>query len=188
MAPINTRIVRRTVGLLEERSLEERGGGGAASPFAADFRYAECLLAPGEEVATKLARAAAAPAAKRRELVEKGRLPKPGEGPSADERAKAWFKFMLLAEAAPGQRLLGSVSGGDPGYEETAKMVAETALLLATKRDALPATGGFHTPASAGGALLTERLHREGIAFEELDASVLPAPPPPAGAPPASKL
>lgn len=168
MASINTRIVRRSVALLDE------AGGG--SPYGAAFSYRECALSPDERAASKAARAASAPANKRRELVESGRLPKPGEGPPPEERARSWFKFLLLAEGEGGGRLLGSVSGGDPGYDETAKMVAETALALATDRAALPAgrRGGFMTPASACGAPLRVRLHAEGIAFDELALDMLP--------------
>lgn len=134
-------------------------------------------MAAGEEAAMKMARAADAPADKRRLLVDKGRLPKPGEGPSAEQRAKSWFKFIFVAEpeGLPAKRLVGSVSGGDPGYTETAKMVAEAALILARRRTELPATAGFLTPATAFGALYRERLQSVGIAFEQLEASVLPA-------------
>ena len=64
--------------------------------------------------------------------------------------------------------MVGTVSGGEPGYDETSKMVSEAAVLLATKRDALPgvAKAGFATPATAFGAALRERLHAEGIRFE----------------------
>ena len=39
------------------------------------------------------------------------------------------------------QRLFGSVSGGDPGYDETAKMVSEAALMLAARRAEFGLTG-----------------------------------------------
>ncbi|KAL1507009.1 hypothetical protein AB1Y20_007871 [Prymnesium parvum] len=167
MAPINTRIVRRSVALLEQEP---------SSPFSRDFTYTEAMVVPTQQLAEKVARAATAPAAVRRQLVEKGRLPKPGEGPSAEQRASSWFRLVLVAEASgeEKQQLVGSVSGGDPGYSETSKMVAETALMLACEREALPTARGFLTPASAGGAVLRSRLHHEGILFEALGKDALP--------------
>jgi short subunit dehydrogenase-like uncharacterized protein len=53
----------------------------------------------------------------------------------------------------------------DPGYGSTAKMLGESAVCLA--KDALPAGGGFWTPASAMGEPLLERLRKHaGLAFE----------------------
>ena len=170
MATINTRIVRRSVGLLEE----VQPGRTAAAAFARDFGYIERALAPAEAVAVKMARSVTVPAAKRRQLVEQGRLPKPGNGPTAEQRAKAWFRFLFVAEAADAsKKVVGSVSGGDPGYVETAKMVAEAAVMLATtplaELSPLAARGGLLTPTTAFGARLRERLHDTGILFEQLD-------------------
>lgn len=55
------------------------------------------------------------------------------------------------------------VRGGDPGYDETAKMFAESALSLAF--DDLPETSGQVTTAVAMGDALIERLERAGIIF-----------------------
>jgi saccharopine dehydrogenase (NAD+, L-glutamate forming) len=59
------------------------------------------------------------------------------------------------------------VSGGDPGYDETAKMLAESALCLAF--DDNPETAGQVTTARAMGDALTDRLVRAGISFERID-------------------
>jgi short subunit dehydrogenase-like uncharacterized protein len=56
------------------------------------------------------------------------------------------------------------VSGGDPGYGETSKMLAESALCLA--HDQLPQTAGQVTTAVAMGQPLIDRLVRAGIRFE----------------------
>ncbi|MFF4359450.1 saccharopine dehydrogenase family protein [Streptomyces sp. NPDC001604] len=87
---------------------------------------------------------------------------KPGEGPSAEKRAKSWFKVRFVGEGG-GRRVLTEVAGGDPGYDETAKMFAESALSLAF--DDLPPTAGQVTTAVAMGDALTERLRRAGITF-----------------------
>ena len=55
------------------------------------------------------------------------------------------------------------VSGGDPGYGETSKMLAESALCLA--RDKLQERAGQLTPAVAMGQPLIDRLQRAGIGF-----------------------
>ena len=52
------------------------------------------------------------------------------------------------------------VGGGDPGYAETSKMLAETALCLA--RDELAETAGQVTPAHHGRCLIA-RLKAAGI-------------------------
>ncbi|WP_431041381.1 saccharopine dehydrogenase family protein [Streptomyces sp. P1-3] len=90
-----------------------------------------------------------------------GRL-QPGEGPDAERRAKSWFAVRFAGEGG-GHRVVTEVSGGDPGYEETAKMIAESALCLAF--DDLPETAGQVTTAAAMGEALTERLMRAGLVF-----------------------
>jgi short subunit dehydrogenase-like uncharacterized protein len=87
---------------------------------------------------------------------------KPGDGPSAEKRAKSWFSVRFVGEGG-GRRVFTEVSGGDPGYDETAKMFAESALSLAL--DDLPETAGQVTTAVAMGDALTERLRRAGINF-----------------------
>jgi short subunit dehydrogenase-like uncharacterized protein len=90
----------------------------------------------------------------------------PGEGPSAERRERSWFKVDFIGEGG-GRRVHTRVSGGDPGYSETSKMLAESGLCLA--RDDLPQRAGQLTPAAAMGGRLTERLQRAGIAFEVLE-------------------
>ncbi|WP_199827581.1 saccharopine dehydrogenase family protein [Streptomyces specialis] len=85
-----------------------------------------------------------------------------GEGPTPELRAKAWFKVIFLGEGG-GRRVVTEVAGGDPGYGETAKMLAESALCLAF--DDLPATSGQVTTATAMGDALTWRLIAAGISF-----------------------
>ncbi len=98
-----------------------------------------------------------------------------GEGPSAERRARSRFKATFIADHGPPRhrrRLVTSVSGGDPGYDETAKMLAESAFALAFDDD-LPARGGGQlTPALALGHPLIRRLQRAGIRFEVLSDEV----------------
>lgn len=90
------------------------------------------------------------------------RLKDPGEGPTPEQRAKAWFKVRFLGEGG-GRRATVEVTGGDPGYGETSKMLAESALCLA--RDELPETAGQVTSATAMGDALITRLRAAGIGF-----------------------
>jgi saccharopine dehydrogenase (NAD+, L-glutamate forming) len=92
-----------------------------------------------------------------------GRRP-PGTGPSAERRARSWFRFTFEAEAGQ-HRVVTRVSGGDPGYTETSKMISEAALTLVRHREELPVQAGFTTPAAALGDLLLERLPQIGIEF-----------------------
>ncbi|EPD67167.1 saccharopine dehydrogenase family protein [Streptomyces sp. HGB0020] len=87
---------------------------------------------------------------------------KPGEGPDAEKRAKSWFKIRFVGEGG-GRQVFTEVTGGDPGYGETAVMFAESALSLAF--DDLPATAGQVTTAVAMGDALIERLSGAGIGF-----------------------
>jgi saccharopine dehydrogenase (NAD+, L-glutamate forming) len=89
---------------------------------------------------------------------------KSGEGPSDDQIAKSWFKLRFIAESA-GKTVQTEVAGGDPGYGETSKMLAESAMCLALDRASLPARSGVLTPAEAMGDVLLERLQRAGLRF-----------------------
>lgn len=90
----------------------------------------------------------------------------PGQGPSESERAKSWFKVHFVGEA-DGLHVWTEVSGGDPGYGETAKMLAESALCLALD-DNLPEHYGVTTPGAGMGTALIERLDNAGITFRTL--------------------
>jgi short subunit dehydrogenase-like uncharacterized protein len=101
-----------------------------------------------------------------RKLIQ-SRLPQ-GTGPSPEKRAKSWFRVTFHGEGG-GKRVVCRVSGGDPGYDETSKMLAESALCLAN--DDLPSTAGQVTTAQAMGGALTERLQRAGIEFTVVEAA-----------------
>ena len=91
-----------------------------------------------------------------------GRI-QPGEGPSPEQRAKSWFRVGFVGEGG-GAEVRTQVSGGDPGYGETAKMLSESALCLAY--DDVPEVGGQVTTAVACGNALIDRLNAAGITFE----------------------
>ncbi|MGH3411716.1 MAG: saccharopine dehydrogenase, partial [Marmoricola sp.] len=63
-----------------------------------------------------------------------------------------------------GHQVHTRVSGGDPGYTDTAKMLAESAMSLAF--DENPKRSGQVTTAAAMGDALLSRLQEVGIKFE----------------------
>ncbi|MFI9545191.1 saccharopine dehydrogenase family protein [Streptomyces sp. NPDC052016] len=148
---IDPQIVRRSAKALER--------------YGPDFRYRHYAavrrlpVAVGGTAAVGALFAAAQLPPARRWLSD--RL-KPGEGPSAEKRARSWFSVRFVGEGG-GRRVFTEVSGGDPGYDETAKMFAEAALALAF--DDLPETAGQVTTAVAMGDALTGRLRAAGIGF-----------------------
>jgi len=93
------------------------------------------------------------------------RLKSTGEGPDEAARERSWFRVRFLATAGD-DTLMTEVCGGDPGYTETAKMLAESALCMV--RDDLPTTAGQVTTAQAMGTTLIDRLRRAGMTFRVL--------------------
>ncbi len=87
----------------------------------------------------------------------------PGTGPSAERRAKSWFRVEFLGKAG-GKSVRTAVSGGDAGYDETAKMLAETSMALVL--DDVPERSGQLTPVTAAGDALLTRLPAAGIKIE----------------------
>jgi short subunit dehydrogenase-like uncharacterized protein len=93
---------------------------------------------------------------------------KQGDGPDERRRAKSWFSVDFVAEG-DGRAVHTRVSGGDPGYDETAKMLAEAALCLIF--DDNPTTAGQVTTAQAMGDALLARLQAAGLRFEVVHGS-----------------
>jgi len=99
-------------------------------------------------------------------------LPKPGEGPTEQQRKEGHFTVTFVGETHPESptekptKVRAKVNGyADPGYGETAKMISESAICLATlPRNSLK--GGVVTPASSMGLELVERLKKAGMTFE----------------------
>jgi len=98
-------------------------------------------------------------------------LPKPGEGPSEKDRKEGFFKVTFIGETQPENetekpvKVTGQVNGyADPGYAETAKMISEAAICLASLPPGVK--GGVITPAESMGMALVERLRNAGMTFE----------------------
>ncbi|MFI1168978.1 saccharopine dehydrogenase family protein [Streptomyces sp. NPDC020801] len=148
---IDPQIVLRSA-----RALERYGPDFRYRHYAA-VRHLPVAVGGAAAVGTLVAAAQVPPA--RRWL--SGRL-RPGQGPSAEQRARSWFSVRFVGEGG-GRRVLTEVAGGDPGYDETAKMFAESALSLAL--DDLPRTAGQVTTAVAMGDALIGRLRAAGLTF-----------------------
>jgi short subunit dehydrogenase-like uncharacterized protein len=138
----------------------------ALDRYGPDFSYSHYLVAKRLPVAAGLALGAGgvialAQVKPTRELLLK--IKDPGDGPTPEQREKGWFRVRFLARSN-GRELVTQVSGGDPGYGETSKMLAHSGLSLA--HDQLPPTSGQVTPAVAMGDALIRRLQHAGIRFE----------------------
>jgi saccharopine dehydrogenase (NAD+, L-glutamate forming) len=90
----------------------------------------------------------------------------PGTGPSKEKRDKSWFRVEFVGEGG-GKTVRTAISGGEPGYDETSKMLAESAMALAF--DTIPERSGQLTPVAAIGDALLERLPKAGIKIEVLN-------------------
>jgi saccharopine dehydrogenase (NAD+, L-glutamate forming) len=93
----------------------------------------------------------------------------PGDGPSEERRKKSWFEVTFVGQGG-GKKVVTAVSGGDPGYDETAKMISESALCLALDRQKLTGPTGVVTTAAAMGSVLRERLVKAGMRFHVKEA------------------
>jgi len=111
---------------------------------------------------------------------------KPGRGPTPKQLAEGWLEARIIAqvattpesdsgdEALPTETVKGRlVIEHEPGYLGAAKMMVEAGLAFALDRSRLPGRGGgVHTPASAFGDVMIERLRRGGVTLEVGDAEV----------------
>lgn len=90
--------------------------------------------------------------------------PKPGEGPSKEERENGFYDVLFTGSTSSGEMLAVSVKGDkDPGYGSTSKMISESALCLCKD---VSLNGGFYTPAAALGNKLIDRLtQKAGLTF-----------------------
>ena len=147
MAPINTKNVHRTNFL--------RG-----HPWGEDFRYDEMVLtSPGEA-----GKAAANAAAEMMKNPFGAKPPKPGEGPTPEERENGYYDVLLIGETASGESLRYAVKGRyDPCYGSTSRMIGETGIALLES----DAPGGIGTPGSILGEALVARLREHAaLTFE----------------------
>lgn len=138
MATINVKNVHRTNFL-------------AGFPYGEDFRYDEMMLtSPGDA-----GKAAADAVVGLLKNPFGAKPPRPGEGPSAEEREAGFYDLVFRGEYPDGRALKYGVKGRyDPGYGSTSRMLAETGMALLDCK----AEGGIGTPGSFLGEALVARL------------------------------
>lgn len=137
MAAINTKNVHRSNAL-------------QGHPWGEGFKYDEMsIVIPGAPT----------------EFSGMENAPKPGEGPTPEEREAGFFDIVFIGIADDGRRVKVSVKGDrDPGYGSTSKMLAEAAICLVKDCASVPA--GVWTPGAAMGAKLIDRLQKNaGLTF-----------------------
>ena len=148
MANINTRNVHRSNMLL-------------GFPYGKDFVYDEMVVTgPGEQgeaIAKKIMAA--------NNKLSGNDVPKPGEGPSREEREAGHYDLLFVAIAPDGRQVRASVKGDrDPGYGSTSKMISECSICLL--RDTPDVEPGIWTPGAAMGDRLIKRLtDHAGLTF-----------------------
>ncbi|MDT8989925.1 saccharopine dehydrogenase NADP-binding domain-containing protein [Curvibacter sp. APW13] len=163
MAPVNTRVVRRSAALLD---------------YGADFHYQEYLrLGRGGSRAVAATALSASSVAtqwamglKPVRALARRLAPAPGEGPSQASMDKGSFQSRIVGRAADGTLVHGRIADqGDPGNRATTKMLCESALALALQDKELPQGrkhGGVLTPASGLGDVLVARLRAAGMTLQ----------------------
>jgi short subunit dehydrogenase-like uncharacterized protein len=146
MAPINTKNVHRTNFLLGQR-------------YGDDFVYDEMVVTGLGEMGK-----AAAEALTKLNPFADNKGPKPGEGPTKEERESGHYDVLFIGLMPDCTRIDAVVTGDrDPGYGSTSKMLAESAMCLI---EDVAGEGGIWTPGALMGEPLRKRLiARAGMTF-----------------------
>ncbi|KAF9994333.1 hypothetical protein BGZ80_007839, partial [Entomortierella chlamydospora] len=176
MSSANEKIVKRSHGL----KFESDGVG-----YGPQFTYRESMSTPGflSATITTIGLAiggAALSVGPLRRFIQKRFLPAPGTGPTDESIAKGHFTIKVVGESGAPEnapsgrakaghqkptRVMAVIQGGDPGYSETCRYLAEGALCIVQNEDRIRSEnkikGGVLTPAFAFGDILIERLRAQ---------------------------
>jgi short subunit dehydrogenase-like uncharacterized protein len=165
MAPINTRIVRRSNALLDYAY-------GRRFEYAEQMSLGKSIVAPVAAAMATGGNAATVALGTRyfdrlpRKLVERI-APKPGTGPSERAREQGHYTVETYTTTTSGARYRSTMSQkGDPGYKATSVLLGESGLALALDRDRLSDLRGVLTPAAAMGDVLMARFPGAGVSLE----------------------
>jgi short subunit dehydrogenase-like uncharacterized protein len=141
MAPINARIVRRSLALSGRLPCSYAEGMSVGAGLRAGWLWMSRGL--GYFVGAPIPLS-----------------PKPGQGPPEWVQRAGKFRVVLKATSATGEHAaMVDVQGrGDPGYLATSKMLGEVGLCLVRDHEEAAPGGGVLTPALALGSVLRERL------------------------------
>lgn len=167
MAPINTRVVRRSNALLGHR-------------YGDNFSYTEHMAA-SNWLTAYLGSAAMTlgllfTTLKPFQAILHRLLPKPGQGPSREQQLKGYWNSQVVGvtEESAGSKpqvAIAKLKGAhDPAFWDTSRMLLEAGLCMALQQDELrqagTVTAGVLTPASGLGMPLIKRLQKAGISFK----------------------
>ena len=148
MATINTKNVHRTNMLL-------------GHPYGIDFEYDEMLIVgPGEQGKAMAEQIASI------NPLGGSNAPKPGEGPSKEERETGFYDVLFVVEDGEGPVLKAAVTGDkDPGYGSTSKIISEAAIFLSEGHCDKP--GGIYTAGAAfETGIIPMLVKRAGMTFK----------------------
>jgi len=148
MAAINTKNVHRSNALMNHI-------------YGEDFTYDEMVMTgPGDK-----GEAAANYVAKQDTFGDNP--PKPGEGPTKEEREAGFYEAAFYGGEGDNMMVCVVTGDKDPGYGSTSKMISEAALCLTRDVDRETTGGGVYTTAPAMGNALIERLEEHaGLTFK----------------------
>jgi len=164
MAPVNTRVVRRSdllfaqegQGYGERFSYQEHMSVGEVASAPKAWMVAGATVAGGALISNKIGR-----------KVLKGLMPKPGEGPNKEEIESGFMRGDFTGFGEGGNVIKVRVQcEGDPGNITTSKCLASVALCLARGH---ARRAGFLTPTFAFGDHLIETLNQRGVVTNALD-------------------
>ncbi|GBG37500.1 saccharopine dehydrogenase family protein [Mycobacterium montefiorense] len=170
MSSINTRIVRRSNGLLDWS-------------YGRRFRYSEHMslgsspLAPvASAIMAGIGNASFELGSRYFRLLPRPLVdritPKSGTGPGERTRDRGYYRLETYTTTTSGARYVARLEQrGDPGYKATSVLLGECGLALALDRAKLSGLRGVLTPAAAMGDVLLARLPAAGATLrtERLD-------------------
>lgn len=165
MAAVNTRIVRRSNMLLDWAY-------GGRLRYSEHMSVGSSIGAPAMSALLTAAGNATVSLGSRffrflpERLVERV-VPKPGTGPSEEQRQHGHYRAQTYTVTTTGARYRAIIAQqGDPGYQATSVLLGESGLALALDRDKLSDLRGVLTPAAAMGDALLTRLPAAGVTLQ----------------------
>ncbi|HEU4359995.1 MAG TPA: trans-acting enoyl reductase family protein [Mycobacterium sp.] len=165
MAAVNTRIVRRSNMLLDWAY-------GGRLRYSEHMSVGSSIGAPAMSALLTAAGNATVSLGSRffrflpERLVERV-VPKPGTGPSEEQRQHGHYRAQTYTVTTTGARYRAIIAQqGDPGYQATSVLLGESGLALALDRDKLSDLRGVLTPAAAMGDVLLTRLPTAGVTLQ----------------------
>jgi short subunit dehydrogenase-like uncharacterized protein len=162
MAPVNTRVVRRS-NALQDWAYGRRFRYREVMAFGSGLTGRAKALGVGGGMAALIAGLALPPSRFALDRL----LPGPGAGPKEELVREGFFVIEIHARTPADERWVCRVEAqGDPGYGATRVMLGQSALCLALDGDRLPERAGVLTPATAMGSVLADRLRAAGQTFD----------------------